>query len=211
MSKIKICGITNIEDARCAVESGADFIGLIFAKQSPRAISFDAAKEIVHELDDRVSIVGVFKDNSPTEVDITVSALGLSFVQYHGSESPECCAFTDKEVIKAFELTEALTAESIGKYIGFTNYILLDRAKNTQDDIQQLLATASKVIKNHKELPPLFFAGGLTPDNVKEVIVTLKPFAVDVASGVENEPGIKDHDKVKRFCQTVRENSLCSH
>lgn len=211
MSKVKICGITNIEDARAAVAAGADFIGLIFAKESPRAISFETAKEIVHELDDRVSIVGVFKNNSPTEVDITVSALGLTLVQYHGSESPECCAFTDEQVIKAFELTDNLTAESIGKYIGFTDYILLDRAKNSRDDIQQLLATASKVTRSHKELPPLFFAGGLTPDNVKEVVVTLHPFAVDVASGVESSPGKKDHDKVKRFCQTVRENSLCSH
>jgi len=211
MSKIKICGITNLEDAQVAVAHGADYIGLIFAKESPRAITFDAAKEIVHELDDRVAIVGVFKDNSASEVDITVSTLGLSIVQYHGNETPECCAFMDKEVIKAFELTDKLSTEAIGKYIGYTNYVLLDRAKGASEDITTLMAKASTVTKDHKELPPIFFAGGLTPDNVKEVILTLHPFAVDIASGVESAPGKKDHEKIKRFCQTVRENSLCSH
>jgi phosphoribosylanthranilate isomerase len=211
MSKVKICGITNIEDARAAVAAGADYIGLIFVKESPRSISFEAAKEIVHELDDRVSIVGVFKDNPPAEVDITVSSLGLSLVQYHGSETPECCAFTDETVIKAFELTESLTPDLIGKYIGHTNYILLDKAKNTTEDVGELLAKAIKATENHKELPPLFFAGGLSPDNVKKVVTMLKPFAVDVASGVESSPGKKDHEKIKRFCQTVKENSLCNH
>ncbi len=211
MSKIKICGITNIEDARAAVSAGADFIGLIFAPESPRAVTFDAAKEIVHELDDRVSIVGVFKDNPPAEVDITVSALGLSLVQYHGNETPETCAYTDEKVIKAFELTDSLTTGAIGKYISFADYILLDRTKRSTQDIHSLIQTASRVIEHHKELPPVFFAGGLTPENVKEVVVTLRPFAVDVASGVESSPGKKDHDKLKRFCQTVRENSLCSH
>lgn len=211
MSKIKICGITNIEDARIAVSAGADFIGLIFAQESPRAVSFDTAKEIVHELDDRVQIVAVFKDNPPAEVDITVSALGLSLVQYHGKESAEYCAYTKEKVIKAFELDDNLKAELIGKYIGNVDYILLDRPKNGTQDVHSLMSTASTVTRDHKELPPIFFAGGLNPENVKEVVVKLQPYAVDVASGVESSPGKKDHEKIKRFCQTVRENSLCNH
>ena len=201
-----------MDDAQAAVSFGADYLGLIFVPNSPRCVTFEAASAIIKEFDDRVTIVGVFKDTNPTDVDITVSALGLSAVQYHGAESPETCTFTTQATIKAFELSESLTAEFINTYTNSVDYILLDRSKKDPDkDIKSLITIASNLVSRHREFPPCFYAGGLTPENVKEVITTVRPYAVDVASGVESSPGKKDIQKLKQFCQAVKETSLCNH
>src|SRR5262249_24221968 len=153
------------------------------------------------------SIVGVFKNTDPAKVQNTVDTLGLSFVQYHGNESPQNCAYTSQKVIKAIELTDTVPSDSISKYSPYVDYILFDRPKDdtANKDPFSLVNAIAQLMEENTQLPPYFFAGGLTPDNVSEVIARLKPFGVDVASGVESSPGVKDQEKLKRFCQTVKE------
>ena len=208
-TKIKICGITNLEDAKAAVHCGADYIGLIFVPNTARHVSLETAATIIDALDDEVSIVGVFRNADPQTVDNTVTNLGLSFVQYHGNEPPESCAYTSQTVIKSIEVTDVL---SISSYTPYVDFLLFDRPKDSsQNDPIVLVNAIAQLIEDNAQLPPYFFAGGLTPENVSEVVKRLNPFAVDVASGVESSPGKKDLEKLKQFCKSVKETSLCSH
>jgi phosphoribosylanthranilate isomerase len=208
MTAIKICGMTNRQDALCATKNGATFLGFIFAKGSPRYVTPDTAKSIVATGGagfQPASVVAVLR-NEPIESTIKIiSQVKADFVQLHGSESPEYCAKMPIPVIKAIEITESMTAdqlvEEVEKYRHSAKYLLFDRPKNLL--MERWLDLATGLLKQHKNLPPYFFAGGLTAENVVTVVNLLNPFGVDVASSVEALPGKKDEAKVQNFCEAV--------
>lgn len=210
MARIKICGITNVQDALWAANLGVDFIGLNFYKQSLRKVSLAMAKNIVNELPSFVKVIGVFVDEDLRTVRKIVSVCHLDMVQFHGNESPQCCSeiyFPNAElkIIKAFRIKDENSLQNMGEYSDFVNYYLLDtyvpeKAGGTGETFNWEFALKAKKFGR-----PIFLSGGLTPDNVKEAIEKVHPFSVDVASGVEKTPRRKSYEKMKEFIQKVRE------
>ena len=208
MTKVKICGITNIQDARDAVASGADYLGFIFAEESPRHIAPELAIAIIRELSGQVRTVGVFRDGSPEFVEHVVRRAGLDYVQLHGSESPEFCRSIQTPIIKVIEIEDSISAAELEKkisaYLSCVRYLLFDRPKDFP--FTTWLEDAVKMIQL-QTLSEYFFAGGLTPQNVGAVLEQIQPFAVDVASGTELSPGKKDRDKMIQFCSAVQKRN----
>lgn len=209
--KIKICGITNLDDARAAIACGATWLGLIFAKESPRKITLEQAKEVIDGITGRAAAVGVFKNDDPREINKYVARLGLDLVQLHGSESVSQVQAISVPVIKAIELSMSESRQPelnemnalISAYSGKAAYLLFDRPKTITSDTW--LKEAITLIQSwREELPDYFIAGGLTKENLPLVLTDLHPMAVDVASGVESTAGRKDLNKLKAFCDTVR-------
>jgi phosphoribosylanthranilate isomerase len=198
--RVKICGITNIEDARAAIESGADALGFIFFPGSSRHISPESAARIVRELPPFVARVGVFVD-APVETVLNVArGSGMDTVQLHGSETPQAgeeIASTGLKVIKAFRIKDAAALNEIANYR--VHACLLDSFVPGQ-----LGGTGAKfnwdlALKAKERGAPIILAGGLDPENVSDAVSKVAPYGVDVSSGVESAPGRKDHDKLRRF------------
>ncbi len=210
MTKIKICGITNVQDALWAVNLGVDFIGLNFYKKSPRRVSLDTAENIINQIPNFIKVVGVFVDEDLRNIEKIVNKYRLDIVQFHGNETPQYCSdahFPGPEVriIKAFRIKDNDYIKEIIGYSDFADYYLLDtyvsgQAGGTGKTFNWDLAIQSKVLGK-----PIFLSGGLTPENVKDAILKVKPFAVDVASGVERTLRRKDYQKMKEFIQRVKE------
>lgn len=196
--RIKVCGITNREDARLAVRLGADALGFIFT-ESPRRIDVPTARRIIRQLPPFVVTVGVFKDQTLSEVIETMNYVGLSYAQLHGSESPEYARRLGRRAIKVFLINGTKTREEIERYN--LNTIMLDMPKGSVGTILEYADVARQLVGTSH----LILAGGLTPENVGEVILRIRPFAVDVASGVESYPGKKSAAKLERFIRAVRE------
>lgn len=202
MTLVKICGITNLEDAMAAVEAGADALGFNFYRPSPRYISPEDAREIIDQLPDSVLKVGVFVNEELQSVDRIATEAGLSAVQLHGDESPEYCrALSGRYVIKAFGAANDLNLDDY-----HVDAIMLD----TKDDLLHGgtgrifdWLIAQRVTRSVKSVA-LFLAGGLSPANVAEAIATVRPYAVDACSSLEETPGIKNHDKLRAFVNAVR-------
>lgn len=203
-TKVKICGLTSIHDAEMVVAAGADYLGLIFVKESQRCLSMTIAEQIRKAVSGRISIVGVFRNAPATFVAEAARRLALDFVQLHGHESPAYCQSLSTPVIKVLELTDQLNQDSIDQYSSCASYLLFDRPKRTHqapvvfDPIATLRGLELKL--------PFFFAGNLSPETVRSPIDQLNPFGIDVASGVEAAPGIKDPDKVRAFCEACRKS-----
>ncbi len=201
-TRVKICGITNLADARAAIEAGADALGLNFYEQSPRFLTVDAAAGISKQLPPFVMRVGVFVNAPEALVLRAIADCGLSFLQFHGDEPPEFCAQFGLMSMKAFRIRDAASLSELPKYQ--TDAWLLDayspeaRGGTGEKFNWNLAFEAQKLGK------PIFLAGGLTPENVAEAVRKVRPFGVDVASGVENAPGKKDHQKIKDFIAAVR-------
>lgn len=198
MTRIKICGITNRDDARIAIEAGADAVGFVFAL-SPRRIAPESAQEIVAGLPPLVATVGVFMNQSLDEILETARAVGLHAVQLHGSESADDCLRLPCQVIKRFDILENETGESLRGRMGRYRVAacLLDPGAGDGRAFDWRIAA---------NLPgPLILAGGLTARNVGSAIRIARPFAVDVCSGVEREPGRKEPQKVRAFIKAVRD------
>lgn len=200
-TRIKICGITRPEDAVAAVEAGADAIGVVLAP-SPRQVSIDRAEEIAAAVGPLVSIVGVFVNADEDFVVEATERIGLSYLQFHGDESPERCASAPAPVIRAMRVGTEFDCRALEPFWEHVDAILLDTydphaagGTGTSFDWHSIPVLPGRV---------LFLAGGLTPANVGEGIRTLRPYAVDVSSGVESAPGIKDHDAIRAFCAAVR-------
>jgi phosphoribosylanthranilate isomerase len=200
MVKVKICGITNLEDALAAVEYGADALGFVFAP-SPRQMTNDAVRKIVNKLPPFVSKVGVFVNGDLKKVKETMASCHLDLAQLHGDESPHYCAALFPRAVKVF------TSDSLPSRTGLIPYkvaaYMLDINKGTafnHSEQKQLWQLARKL----KDSGPVIMAGGLTPENVIEAIETAHPYAVDVSSGVELEPGKKDHDKLRAFLMAAK-------
>lgn len=203
MVRVKICGITNIADARHAVACGADALGFVFYEKSPRHVAVDVAADIIAGLPPLVSCVGLFVNAARSIVEATVSACGLDVIQLHGDELPEECHFGRRKTIKALRLRDAGALAEAERFRDQT--LLLDAyvpsvyggTGATGDWGLACRIAASR---------PVILAGGLTPENVTAAISAVGPYAVDVSSGVEASPGRKDPNKVARFIQLAKES-----
>jgi phosphoribosylanthranilate isomerase len=207
--KVKICGITDAEDAAVAVDAGADAIGFVFYRKSPRYIEPALARQIVMSLPPLVIPVGVFVDEDRQVVRNVMADCGLAVAQLHGSESAAYCQELGCTVLKALRVKDRsifLDLEEFRARAGVRGFILdafSDRAYGGTGQMidWQLAAEATKVSS-------ILLAGGLTPDNVEKAIHAVQPYGVDVSSGVERAPGKKDHEKVRAFIRAVRVVSL---
>jgi len=203
MVRIKICGITNLEDARLAAELGAHALGFIFYPKSPRAVAPDAAREIIRNLPPLVMTVGVFVDEEAELVRETAERAGLDWVQLHGQESPEYCRSLGRRVIKGFRIKDQGSLSPLPDYRDAVQAFLLDTYKagtagGTGETFDWMLARQAVA------LWPIILAGGLNPENIGQAIKVAQPAAVDVASGVETSPGKKDPEKIRAFFGAIR-------
>lgn len=203
MTKVKICGITNLEDAEMCIGCGADAIGFVFT-ESPRQVAVELAREIIEACGPFAITVGVFVDKSLEEVRETLARTGCLFAQLHGDEPTEYIqALSPTRVIKTVRVRGRLDERKLRAYKE-VRAILLDTyvaglAGGTGQQFDPMLAWGL-VQKGWK----VIIAGGLTSENVGAVVASVRPYAVDVSSGVEAEPGRKDPDKVMRFIAAVR-------
>lgn len=200
MVRVKICGITRVGDALAAIDAGADLLGLNFYPGSKRVVSTARAAEIVGAVAGRVPVVGVFVNASRQEIQRVRRQVALGVLQLHGEESPEFCQAWDLPVIKAFRLRGPGLAEEACRYD--VKWVLADAYVEGEHG-----GTGCRLpIEWVAGLDPgrLILAGGLRPDNVREVLGRLRPYGVDVASGVESAPGLKDERLIRRFIENVR-------
>ena len=201
-TRIKICGITNLDDAQAVVEAGADALGFIFYEKSPRFVPLKTAAEISKQLPPFVMRVGVFVNATEDFVLRAIAECNLTMLQFHGDEPPEFCSQFGLMSMKAFRIRDAETLKLIPNYQ--TDAYLLDAFSSTT-----LGGTGEKfdwdlAVEAQKFGKPIFLAGGLTPENVAEAVKKVQPFGVDVSSGVESAPGKKDHAKVKAFISAAK-------
>jgi phosphoribosylanthranilate isomerase len=216
MTWIKICGMTNLEDALVAAQAGADAVGFVFYAKSSRKIDVDAAREIVKQLPERVEKVGVFVGNSPEEVEDCATRAGLTMVQFYpGDEKfvPARSPAISQE--HGYKLILATSSEALnGGGLGIGDEakrriyaMLIDSGSGDRVGGTGISFDWEKYRSQLKDLSrefPVIVAGGLNPENVHEAIQILKPWGVDVASGVEASPGKKDSEKVRAFVKAVR-------
>ena len=199
MTRVKICGITELEDARDAALLGANAIGLNFYPNSPRYIEPSRAAKIIEKLPPFVTVVGVFWNHpDPQNLEDFAVSVGLHAVQLHGNETPDYCSMIQRvKVIKTFRVDSNFRVDTLRGY-GSGTFLLDGCAPGTGRSFDWELAFGANAFGS------IIIAGGLTPDNVSNVVSTLHPFAVDVASGVESKPGKKDYDKMRRFIEAVQ-------
>ena len=205
MIKIKICGITNLEDAIAAVKLGADAIGFVFWKNSSRWISPKKVSEIVNELPPFFTRVGVFVDAEEREVREITDVCKLDALQFHGKESPNYCRrFKEKRVIKAFRIKDKKDVKLIGDYD--VDAYLLDTHTEGKQGGTGITFDWNLALSIKKYGMPFILSGGLRIDNVMSAIRKVKPYAVDVSSGVERYPGKKDHRLIRDFIRQVKQS-----
>ncbi|MDD5561134.1 MAG: phosphoribosylanthranilate isomerase [Candidatus Omnitrophica bacterium] len=198
MVKIKICGITNLEDALAVLFSGANALGFVFYKKSPRYISPLKARNISRILPKKIARVGVFVDEDIKTVKKIARLCGLNMLQFHGHEPAAYCRkFKGYKVIKAFPVKDGLDLAKISEYKGcamlFDTYLKGCPGGTGKKFNWNLLRKLDKIKR------PFFISGGLTAGNVGKVIKSLKPDWVDASSALESEPGKKDHRKIREF------------
>ncbi len=201
MIEVKICGVTRAEDALLAAELGAELIGFNFWPGSKRYCPPDVAQRIIERLPPRVKVVGVFVNPQRAQASEVAKRVGLHLVQLHGDERPEACTGYAVPVVKAVQVRETPTLQSLRSWP--VQALLLDAPSegfggSGRTFAWQLAAGVSREL-------PVWLAGGLTPENVGDAIRAVRPRVVDVASGVEVAPGIKDPDKLARFIAAARE------
>jgi phosphoribosylanthranilate isomerase len=201
MVKIKICGITNREDAMMAVEAGADALGFVFFAGSPRYISPEQAVAIIRSLPPFVQTVGLFVNEELATVNSVADQCGLDVVQLHGDESPDFCHAVTRRVIKAFRVKDASSLDAMADF--HVAGCLLDAWSpaahgGTGTTFNWDIAAQAAACRT------IILAGGLTPDNVAGAVAMVRPYAVDVSSGVESMPGKKDAGLVNEFIRATR-------
>ena len=201
MVKVKICGITNLDDARRAVDAGADALGFNFYPKTPRYVDPEISHRIVTELPPFVTTVGIFVNEPEEKVHRIIRSSGIQVLQFHGEESPEYCERFHLKAIKAFRIREAFDLAHLGAYEA--DAFLLDAyvagayggtGKTFNWETARKAKTYGRII----------LAGGLTPENVKRAVAEVQPYAVDVSSGVERAPGKKDHRKMRAFVEQAK-------
>jgi phosphoribosylanthranilate isomerase len=207
--RIKMCGTTRKRDAEAAVVLGVDALGFIFAEKSPRFVKPERAGELICALPPFISRVGVFVDSRLEQLKETVAAAGLTQVQLHGKESPEYCRELKNwsrslTVCKSFLIGgPGAAAPDLLSYRGVIDCVLFDTYVKGMDG-----GTGKtfdwEAMDTHRMNVPVILAGGLNPDNVAEAIKKTAPYAVDVNSGIENQPGVKNHDLLARLIANVR-------
>lgn len=203
MVLVKICGITNLEDALAAVEAGADALGFNFYPPSPRYVAPETARAIVEQLPKGVLTVGVFVNEALDAIQQTAAAAGVSALQLHGHESPEYCkALRGRQLIKAFAVGEEFAPEAVLGYD--VDAIMLDAFSREMFGGTGKTSDWAIARRTRELFPKLFLAGGLSAENVGEAIAHVRPYAVDACSRLESVPGQKDHARVRAFVAAVR-------
>jgi len=205
VTRIKFCGVTALDDAELAVAAGAWAIGLIFWPRSPRRCDPDAAAEIAAAVKRRVEVAGVFVNATLDHIGETAEATGVTMLQLHGDEGPAYCAEaarrTGCKVIKAMRVRSGADVQALASF--HTDYHLLDSyTAGVPGGTGETFAW--EIARAHRGPVPVILSGGLDPGNVGEAIADVRPFAVDVASGVERAPGRKDPEKLRAFATAVR-------
>ncbi|MER3422571.1 MAG: phosphoribosylanthranilate isomerase [Nitrospiraceae bacterium] len=203
--KVKICGITNAEDARAAVEAGADALGFVFHKPSSRYVSVEVVRQIVASLPPFVLPVGVFVNEELKKVRDLMDSCGLALAQLHGDETAAYCGELGRPALKAIRLQSMSSFLAMAEYKGraqVRGFVLDAFSESAYGGTGQVpdWAWAAEAART----APVLLAGGLTPENVREAILKVRPYGVDVSSGVEASPGKKNPAKVKTFIQTVK-------
>ena len=200
-TRVKICGITRPEHARAAAGAGADAIGLMFYEPSPRYVTRAAARAVCAALPPLVSVVGVFVNPRPREIEAAMEGLPVDLLQFHGEEPPELCAGTGKPYLKAVRVRSRDDIVAAAARYTDARALLLDAhhdalwgGTGSRFDWSVVPAVVGR---------PIVLAGGLTPANVADAIRLVRPFAVDVSGGVESAPGEKDAESIERFMKEV--------
>lgn len=199
--KIKICGITNLEDAKYCVKLGADAVGFIFYKQSKRYVEPTIAKNIISELPPFISNVGVFVNEDKKTVNSIAKDLKLSLVQLHGEESPDYVSTINYPVIKSFRIDDKFDFSKLGNYSNCS--FLLDAFHKTEYGGTGLSFDWTKIPLNLRK--KIILAGGVSEENIELIHNQINPYAVDISSSVEIEPGKKDHKKLDRLFKIFNE------
>ena len=200
-TRVKICGITRVQDVLAAVAAGTDAIGLVFAEASPRCVSADQARAIIARLPPFVTVVGLFVDSPATRIREVLGQVPLDLLQFHGRETPEDCRQFGRPYIKAIRMAPGVDLAAEARRYARAAGLLLD-AYDPQ------VAGGTGATFDWTRVPqdldkPLILAGGLTPENVARAIRAVRPYAVDVSSGVEQSKGIKDAAKIVAFIRNV--------
>jgi phosphoribosylanthranilate isomerase len=205
--RVKICGITNIEDAVAAVDAGADALGFMFFEQSKRSLTFERAAAIIHELPPFITKVGVFVNPTEDFVCRALETTGIDTLQFHGEESPEFCArFAPSKVVKAFRIRDR---SSLAECLRFREHAwLLDSYVAGAHGGTGTVFDWEVAIEATKRNRTVILAGGLKPETVADAVRKVRPFAVDVSSGVESAPGKKDHAKIREFIRAVKSQDV---
>ena len=205
-TRVKICGITRIEDALEAVKQGADAIGLVFYPPSPRHVTPELAAEIVKKIPAFVSVVGLFVDADPAEIERTLTMVHLDVLQFHGAETPAQCRQFSKPYMKAVRVKSDTNLVQCAADYADAKALLLDAfAEGVPGGTGQVFDWT--LIPQNLALP-VVLAGGLNAENVGQAISHVKPYAVDVSGGVEASKGIKDAAKIAAFMRGVSNAAL---
>lgn len=206
--RIKICGMTRLEDALCAAEAGVDALGFIFYAKSPRSIDPEAAQRIIAQLPPFVDAVGVFVDRELQQVEAIVKQCCLNYAQLHGAESPEDCRHLAQiaapcQVLKAIRVGPQTTAAEVAPYQDSIQGFLLDTyQKNAVGGTGETFDWS--LVGRLNLMKPFLLAGGLSVDNIRLALEQVLPYGVDTNSGLETAPGIKDHTLIRQFVAAVR-------
>jgi phosphoribosylanthranilate isomerase len=203
--KVKICGLTNLDDALAAVEAGADAVGFVLYRNSPRFVDPNIVRAIVQALPPLVLPVGVFVNESVETVRDTMDSCGLALAQLHGDESSAYCEQVGRPVLKALRVKGRISALAIAEYQGRAGVrgFVLDACSDQAYGGTGTLADWSLAADIAKTCR-ILLAGGLTPENVADAVKAVRPYGVDVSSGVESSPGKKDHGRMRAFVQAAR-------
>ena len=199
---VKICGITNLDDALAATKLGADAIGFVFHEPSPRYVPFEVAARIAEKIPPHVVKVGVFVDALDEMVFGAIAGCGLNLLQFHGNETPEYCLQFGLMSMKAFRIKDSSSLNDLQNYATdawLLDSYVADKLGGTGEKFNWDLARQAKQFGR-----PIFVAGGLNPSNVADAIRQVDPYGVDVSSGVEAAPGRKDLEKVRAFIEAAK-------
>ncbi|MDD2465937.1 MAG: phosphoribosylanthranilate isomerase [Desulfobulbus sp.] len=206
--RVKICGMTRLADACCAVNAGVDALGFIFFAKSPRNITPDAARAIIAQLPPLVDTVGVFVGEELNRIKEIATFCGLNTIQLHGVETPEYCrelarALPCCRLLKAFRVRAHSTADDIAPYSDCVQGFLLDTFQKDAEGGTGLVFDWA-LIERLQLKRPFFLAGGLDCNNIRDALHQVKPYGVDANSGLEDAPGVKNHEKIKSLLAQVR-------
>lgn len=199
---VKICGITSLEDARAAIAAGADALGFNFSPESPRRLSIDLGARIIPHLPGKVLKVAVFVNPEGETVSRVIRECGVNWLQFHGDESPEFCRQFGLSTMKAFQIRDRTSLARLPAYETdawlLDSYVTGKRGGTGETFSWDLAVEAGRLGR------PIFLAGGLNPGNVAEAVRRVNPYGVDVSSGVEISPGVKDEEKMRAFVAAAR-------
>ena len=203
--KVKICGLTNLDDALAAAEAGADAVAFVLYRKSPRSVDPSTVRMIVRALPPFVLPVGVFVNESADAVRNTMDTCGLALAQLHGDESSAYCELLGRPVLKALRVKDRISALAVAEYRGRAGVrgFVVDACSDQAYGGTGSLADWNLAAEIAKTCT-ILLAGGLTPENVADAIKAVRPYGVDVSSGVESSPGKKDHGRLRAFVQAAR-------